>query len=111
MAGMPAEAAVFVQGSPAFEPLEGFRGTVLARYSDKGSPLLSGYLLGEKHLQAFRDMPLIVRDDRANPSGHRWLSLAFAGTSRGRDIVNGMRNSAVVPWPGVEVRRRLPAAP
>jgi hypothetical protein len=51
MAGMPASAAVFVQGSPAFETLEGFQGSVLARYADAGSPLLSGYLLGEQYLQ------------------------------------------------------------
>jgi len=51
MAGMPASAAVFVQGSPAFETLEGFEGSILARYAGSGSPLLSGYLLGEKYLQ------------------------------------------------------------
>jgi hypothetical protein len=50
MAGMPADAPVFVLNSPAFETREGFRGTVLARYADTGSPLLSGYLLGEKYL-------------------------------------------------------------
>jgi hypothetical protein len=50
MAGMPGEAAVFVQNSPAFETQEGFRGTVLARYAETGSPLLSGYLVGEKYL-------------------------------------------------------------
>ncbi len=51
MAGMPARAAVFVDGSPVFDTLEGFAGTVLARYADTGSPLLSGYLIGEKYLQ------------------------------------------------------------
>jgi ribosomal protein S18 acetylase RimI-like enzyme len=51
MAGMPERAAVFVDGSPVFEPLEGFKGTVLAKYADTGSPLLSGYLIGEKYLQ------------------------------------------------------------
>jgi glutamine amidotransferase-like uncharacterized protein len=51
MAGMPDKAAVFVDGSPVFEPQEGFKGTVLARYQDTGSPLLSGYLIGEKYLQ------------------------------------------------------------
>ena len=51
MAGMPAHAAVFVDGSPVFEPGEGFQGSVLARYAESGSPLLSGYLIGEKHLQ------------------------------------------------------------
>ena len=41
-------------GDPAgtvFEPLEGFKGNVLARYAPEGSPLLSGFLLGEKYLQ------------------------------------------------------------
>jgi len=51
MAGMPDSAALFVDGSPVFETLDGFRGTVLARYQDSGSPLLSGYLIGEKFLQ------------------------------------------------------------
>jgi glutamine amidotransferase-like uncharacterized protein len=50
MAGMPAQAAVFVDGSPVFEVQHGFVGTVLARYADSGSPLLSGYLIGEKYL-------------------------------------------------------------
>jgi hypothetical protein len=50
MAGMPVEAAVFVQSSPAFDVQEGFRGTVLARYAASGTPLLSGYLVGEKYL-------------------------------------------------------------
>jgi hypothetical protein len=51
MAGMPEKAAVFVDGSPVFEPQEGFKGTVIARYQESGSPLLSGYLIGEKYLQ------------------------------------------------------------
>ena len=50
MAGMPENAAVFVDSSPVFEPQEGFRGVVLARYQDTGSPLRSGYLIGEKYL-------------------------------------------------------------
>lgn len=50
MAGMPERAAVFFDRSPAFEPGPGFRGEVLARYADGGSPLLSGYLYGEEHL-------------------------------------------------------------
>jgi hypothetical protein len=61
MAGMPEKAAVFVDGSPVFEPLEGFTGTVLARYQETGSPLLSGYLIGEKYLQgkaAALDVPM-----------------------------------------------------
>jgi hypothetical protein len=61
MAGMPDKAAVFVDGSPVFEPQEGFKGTVLARYQDSGSPLLSGYLIGEAYLHgkaAALDVPL-----------------------------------------------------
>jgi hypothetical protein len=50
MAGMPVEAAVFFDGGPVFETLEGFKGTVLASYPAMGSPLASGYLLGEKYL-------------------------------------------------------------
>jgi hypothetical protein len=51
MAGMPDRAAIFVDGSPVFETTEGFKGTVLAKYAETGSPLLSGYLIGEKYLQ------------------------------------------------------------
>ena len=51
MAGMPKDADVFVFGSPAFEPSVGFDGAVLASYPPEGSPLRSGYLLGEKFLQ------------------------------------------------------------
>ena len=51
MAGMPPKAAVFVDGSPAWATLEGFQGSVLARYAETGSPLLSGFLIGEKVLQ------------------------------------------------------------
>ena len=51
MAGMPKDADVFVFGSPAFEPSVGFDGAVLASYPPEGSPLRSGYLLGEKYLQ------------------------------------------------------------
>jgi hypothetical protein len=61
MAGMPQNGAIFVDSSPVFETREGFKGAVLARYRDSGSPLLSGYLIGEKHLNgkaAALDIPL-----------------------------------------------------
>ncbi len=51
MAGMPEKAAVFVDSSPVFQTLDGFKGKVLAKYAETGSPLLSGYLIGEKYLQ------------------------------------------------------------
>jgi len=50
-AGLPKTTAVFFNSSPAFETLADFKGTVLAKYADAGSPLASGYLLGEKFLQ------------------------------------------------------------
>jgi len=50
-AGMPERAKVFFDRGPAFTTLEGFEGTALAAYQTDGSPLLSGYLLGEEHLQ------------------------------------------------------------
>jgi zinc carboxypeptidase len=50
MAGMPEHAAVFVDSSPVFEIEDGFAGTVIAQYQESGSPLKSGYLIGEKHL-------------------------------------------------------------
>jgi len=53
MAGMPERAKVFFDTSPVFTTLEGFEGAALAKYTPAGSPLLSGYLLGEKHLQGY----------------------------------------------------------
>jgi hypothetical protein len=61
MAGMPDTAAVFADGSPAFDTEEGFTGQVLARYAASGSPLLSGFLIGDKYLlgkAAAVDVPL-----------------------------------------------------
>jgi hypothetical protein len=65
MAGMPAKAAVFVDGSPVFEPLDGFTGRVLAKYPESGSPLLSGYLIGEKYLHG-KAAALDVQVDRGH---------------------------------------------
>jgi hypothetical protein len=53
MAGMPEHARVFADGSPVFTTLEGFEGSVLAKYQKDGSPRVSGYLLGEKYLQGY----------------------------------------------------------
>ena len=50
MAGLPEKTAVFVDASPVFETEDGFHGAVIARYQDSGSPLLSGYLIGEQRL-------------------------------------------------------------
>lgn len=51
MSGMTERAKVFVGSSPVFTTEEGFSGRVLAKYAERGSPLLSGYFLGEEHVQ------------------------------------------------------------
>jgi len=51
MAGMPQRAPIFFDRSPVFTTEDGFDGAVLASYAAKGSPLMSGYLLGAEHLQ------------------------------------------------------------
>jgi len=51
MAGMPERGKIFFDRSPVFTVTEDFEGSALAAYPDDGSPLLSGYLLGEGHLQ------------------------------------------------------------
>jgi hypothetical protein len=51
MAGMPEKAVVFFDGGAVFDPQPDFAGTVLATYPPDGSPLASGYLLGEQYLQ------------------------------------------------------------
>ncbi len=53
MSGMPERARVVVGRSPVFTTEDDFRGAVLAKYPADGSPLLSGYLLGEEHLQGY----------------------------------------------------------
>jgi len=53
MAGMPARANVFFDGSPVFTTRPGFEGVILAKYAARGSPLRSGYLLGERHLNGY----------------------------------------------------------
>jgi hypothetical protein len=65
MAGMPDRSKVFSDRSPVFTPLPAFEGTVLAKYAESGSPLLSGYLLGEKYLQG-QAAALDVKHDRGH---------------------------------------------
>jgi hypothetical protein len=50
MAGLGEHTPVFADSSPVFETEEGFTGKVLAKYADSGSPLLSGYLIGEQYM-------------------------------------------------------------
>jgi hypothetical protein len=78
MAGMPERAGIFVDGSPVFETLKGFEGAALATYASAGSPLLSGYLLGEKHLHG-KAAALEVRHGRG-----RVLLIGFRPQWRGQ---------------------------
>ena len=53
MAGASSRIKVFHDGSPVFTTGDGFRGMALAKYAEKGSPLLSGYIFGEEKLRGF----------------------------------------------------------
>lgn len=53
MSGMPSRAKVVVERSPVFSTTEGFEGLVMAKYPADGSPLLSGYLLGDEHIRGY----------------------------------------------------------
>jgi hypothetical protein len=53
MSGMPERAKVMVGSSPVFTVEEGFQGRALAKYPENGTPLLSGYFLGEEHVQGY----------------------------------------------------------
>ena len=53
MSGMPARANVFFDRSPVFTVEEGFEGAALAKYQETGTPLVSGYLLGDDKMNGF----------------------------------------------------------
>ena len=53
MTGVPADAKMFVGRGPVFTVEDGFEGTVFAKYPEQGSPLVSGYMLGEEHVQGY----------------------------------------------------------
>ena len=78
MSGMPGRADVFVFNSPVFTTLDGFDGSVLAKYPNDGPILRSGYLVGEKYMQGLA-AALDVKHDR----GHVIL-IAFQPQWRGQ---------------------------
>jgi len=53
MSGMTPRSKVVVGGSPVFTTEDGFEGHILAKYPENGSPLLSGYFLGEQYVQGY----------------------------------------------------------
>jgi uncharacterized membrane protein YgcG len=78
MAGMPEHADVFVFNSPVFTTLDGFDGSVLAKFPADVSPLRSGFLSGQQFMQGFA-AALDVKHDR----GHAVL-FAFQPQWRGQ---------------------------
>jgi hypothetical protein len=78
MSGMPPRADVFVFNSPVFTTLDGFDGSVLAKYPNDGPILRSGYLNGQKYMQGLA-AALDVKHDR----GHVVL-VAFQPQWRGQ---------------------------
>jgi hypothetical protein len=53
MSGMRERAPTIIADSPVFTTESGFQGRILAKYAPEGSPLMSGYLLGEEHLNGY----------------------------------------------------------
>jgi hypothetical protein len=53
MAGMPSRPKVMFGNGPIFTVGDDFEGTVFAKFPTEGSPLVSGYLLGEEHLAGY----------------------------------------------------------
>jgi uncharacterized membrane protein len=53
MSGMSERSKVMIGGSPVFTVDDDFEGRTLAKYAEDGSPLLSGYFLGEEHVQGY----------------------------------------------------------
>ena len=82
MTGMPPKARLFMGWSPVFTTLEGFEGVALAKYQENGSPLLSGYLLGEEHLHGYA-----AALDVHHGSGHVIL-LGFRPQWRGQSFAS-----------------------
>ena len=50
---MPEKASIFFDRSPVLTTLDGFKGSVLAQYQKEGSPLQSGYLIGEQVMNGY----------------------------------------------------------
>ena len=80
MAGMPDRADVTVNNPPAFTTLDGFDGSVIAKYPTDASPLRSGFLTpgGDKYLRGYA-----AALDAKHGSGHAIL-LAFNPDWRGQ---------------------------
>ena len=53
MSGLPERARIMIGNSPVFTTEDGFEGRILAKYPSLGSPLVSGFLLGEEFLKGY----------------------------------------------------------
>ena len=65
MAGMPDTADVVVSGSPVFTTLDGFQGSVLAKFPADRSALRSGFLRGDQLIRGYA-AAVDVRRDRGH---------------------------------------------
>ncbi|HEV8448010.1 MAG TPA: M14 metallopeptidase family protein [Gemmatimonadaceae bacterium] len=65
MAGMPERADVMVFNSPVFTTLDGFDGSVIAKFPSDGTPLRSGFLNGLPHIQGYA-AALDVKHDKGH---------------------------------------------
>jgi hypothetical protein len=127
MAGMPERAPVFFDRSPVFTTAEGFRGAVPARWSEAGSPLLSGYLLGEEHLHGraaavdarYGDGRVVLLGFRPQWRGQPWgtfrvlfNSALFHGpVAAGAEGTEGFRAAPGAASPGTRAPSPAPTPP
>ena len=95
MAGMESRSKVFVGRGPVFTVTNEFEGAALAKYQSDGSPLVSGYLLGEEHLNGYAAALDVKHGD-----GHVLL-LGFRPQWRGQTFNNFrmLLNSALFHGP------------
>lgn len=78
MSGMPERADVFVFNSPVFTTLDGFQGSVLAKFANDSTVLRSGFLSGPQYIRGFA-----AALDAKHERGHIIL-LAFQPEWRGQ---------------------------
>jgi hypothetical protein len=104
MAGMPAEADVVVSNSPVFTTLDGFDGSVLAKYPAQGTPLRSGFLNGEERMRGHAaavdvkrgngHIVLIAFQPQWRGQPHGTFRVSFNSLFYARDVAAGASGAA-----------------
>ena len=95
MAGMPERADVFVSNSPVFTTLDGFDGSVLAKFASDSTVLRSGFLRGPQYIRGFA-AALDVKHER----GHVVLARVPAAMARAAagDVPHGLQLRVLRAW-------------